>query len=101
MKKVIYIVTTIVVLLVISVVFGFIWVSQRAGQVKESKKNAFTQKYESCVEQIKADYPNLELISANYNGMECVSFYCSEELSVAEQINITYEIFKIICFTLT
>lgn len=96
MKKVIYIVTTIVVLLVISVVLGFIWVSQRAGQVKESKKNAFTQKYESCVEQIKADYPNLELISANYNGMECVSFYCSEEISVAEQINITYEIFKII-----
>ncbi len=96
MKKVICIITTVVVLLVISVVLGFIWVLQRAEQVKESNKNAFTQKYESCVEQIKADYPNLELVSANYNGIEYVSFYCSVEISVTEHINITYEIFKIL-----
>lgn len=96
MKKVICIITAVVGLFVISVVLGYIWVSQRAEQVKESNENAFMQKYGSCVEQIKADYPNLELVSANYNGMECVSFYSSEEISVAEQINITYEIFKII-----
>lgn len=96
MKKVICIVTALGILLVISVIWGLICLSQRAEQVKESNKNAFIQKYGSCVEQIKADYPNLELVSANYNGMECVSFYCSEEISVAEQINISYEIFKII-----
>ena len=96
MKKVIYIVTTVVVLLVISVAVGVIWLSQRTEQVKESNENAFLQKYGSCVEQIEADYPQLEFVSANYNGIECASFYCSEDISVYEQISMTYEIFDII-----
>ncbi len=96
MKKVIYIVTTVVVLLVISVAVGVIWLSQRTEQVKESNENAFLQKYGSCVEQIEADYPQLEFVSANYNGIECASFYYSEDISVYEQISMTYEIFDII-----
>lgn len=96
MKKVICIVTTVVVLLVISVALGFVWLLERSEQIKESNKNAFMQKYGSCLEQIKDDYPNLELVSANYNGMECVSFYYSEEISVSEHISMTYEIFDII-----
>lgn len=96
MKKVICIVTTVVVLLVISVALGFVWLLERSEQIKESNKNAFMQKYGSCLEQIKDDYPNLELVSANYNGMECVSFYYSKEISVSEHISMTYEIFDII-----
>lgn len=96
MKKVICIVTTVVVLLVISVAVGFIWLSQRTEQVKESNKNAFLQKYGSCVEQIEADYQQLKFVSANYNGIECASFYYSEDISVYEQISMTYEIFDII-----
>lgn len=96
MKKVICIVTTVVVLLVISVALGFVWLLERSEQIKESDKNVFMQKYGSCLEQIKDDYPNFELVSANYNGMECVSFYYSEEISVSEHISMTYEIFDII-----
>ena len=96
MKKVICIVTTVVVLLVISVALGFVWLLERSEQIKESNKNVFMQKYGSCLEQIKDDYPSLELVSANYNGMECVSFYYSEEISVSEHISMTYEIFDII-----
>ncbi len=96
MKKVICTVTGIVVLLVIFVALVFIWLLQREEQVKESNNNVFLQKYRSCVEQIKADYPKVEFVSANYNGIECVSFYYCEEISVSEHISMTYEIFDII-----
>lgn len=96
MKKSIWIVAVVVVLLIISVVWGSVWLLQRAEQVKESNKNVFLQKYGSCVEQIKSDYPKLEFVSANYNGVECVSFYYSEETSVSEHISMTYEIFDVI-----
>ena len=96
MKKSIWIVAIVVVLLVISVALGFVWLLERSEQIKESNKNAFMQKYGSCLEQIKDDYPNLELVSANYNGIECVSFYYSEEISISDHIRMTYEIFDII-----
>ena len=96
MKKVIWTVTGVVVLLVISVALGFVWLLERSEQIKESNKNGFLQKYGSCVEQIEADYPQLEFVSANYNGVESVSFYYSEEISEFEHINMSYEIFDII-----
>ena len=83
-------------LLVISVALGFVWLLERAEQIKESNKNDFLQKYGSCVEHIKADYPKLEYVSANYNGVESVSFYYSEEISEFEQLSMTYELFRII-----
>ena len=96
MKKVICVVTAVIALLLISAVLGIIWISQRAEQVSESKKDAFLKNYGSCIEQIEADYPQLEFVSANYNGMECASFYCNEDISVSEQAIMTYEIFDII-----